>query len=409
MSSVSKFETLHAPILPFSTSSPRTDLALLHELLHAAHGLAKRHAATPVQQVEVEVVGAEGLERVVAGVEDVGLAGVAGQHLGDDVELVAVERGDVGASSRCPARASPTRRSLRPLPYISAVSMSVIPPAAPRRSASASESCVSRWSPTCKVPWPSAATLPLFASVTVRAGAQSVLSCARASRFACVPGKGPASGRAGGRTRRRRASAASLFPVCPTVLLSGVVVGVMQESGMLDAMVQAMMAVVPSAMGPNVYLIIAALSTPLMLLFTNDTWFYALMPLVAVFSAHYGVPPRGRHRDPVHELRLHDLGHRPAAALHRHGPHGHHARRAHQVHVAQALGRQHPGRALRHRDGRVHAQACPARAGLRSIQGSPASVGGPFAWGTAAWRPLRAVPAGGAPAPRRSRLPVPPA
>ena len=84
--------------------------------------------------------------------------------------------------------------------------------------------------------------------------------------------------------------AASLFPVCPAVLLSGVVVGVMQESGMLDAMVQAMMAVVPSAMGPYLYIVIALFSTPLMLLFTNDTWFYALMPLVVAFSAQYGVP-----------------------------------------------------------------------------------------------------------------------
>ena len=81
--------------------------------------------------------------------------------------------------------------------------------------------------------------------------------------------------------------AGSLFPVCPAVLLSGVVVGVMQESGMLDAMVQAMMAVVPSAMGPYLYIIVALFSTPLMLLFTNDTWFYALMPLVAAFSAQY--------------------------------------------------------------------------------------------------------------------------
>lgn len=85
-------------------------------------------------------------------------------------------------------------------------------------------------------------------------------------------------------------NAGSLFPVCPAVLLSGVVVGVMQESGMLDAMVQAMMAVVPSAMGPYLYIIVALFSTPLMLLFTNDTWFYALMPLVAAFSAQYGVP-----------------------------------------------------------------------------------------------------------------------
>ena len=84
--------------------------------------------------------------------------------------------------------------------------------------------------------------------------------------------------------------AASLFPVAPAVLLSGVVVGVMQESGMLEAMVQAMVAVVPAQIGPYFYIIVALFSTPLMLLFTNDTWFYALMPLVAAFSAKYGVP-----------------------------------------------------------------------------------------------------------------------
>ncbi|OTA26933.1 citrate transporter [Alloscardovia macacae] len=81
----------------------------------------------------------------------------------------------------------------------------------------------------------------------------------------------------------------SLWPVAPAVLLSGVVVGVMQESGMLTEMVNAMVMIVPSAIGPYFYLIIALLSTPLMLLFTNDTWFYALIPLVSAFSAKYGV------------------------------------------------------------------------------------------------------------------------
>ncbi len=91
-------------------------------------------------------------------------------------------------------------------------------------------------------------------------------------------------------TKLLKKYASSLFPVAPAVLLSGVVVGVMQESGMLDAMVQALMAIVPSALGPYLYIVIALFSTPLMLLFTNDTWFYALMPLVGAFSAQYGVP-----------------------------------------------------------------------------------------------------------------------
>ncbi|WEV74323.1 SLC13 family permease [Bifidobacterium sp. ESL0798] len=94
----------------------------------------------------------------------------------------------------------------------------------------------------------------------------------------------------GQQTKLLKKYASSLFPVAPAVLLSGVVVGVMQESGMLDAMVKALMAIVPSAIGPYFYIIIALFATPLMLLFTNDTWFYALIPLIGAFSAKYGVP-----------------------------------------------------------------------------------------------------------------------
>nr|WP_279384792.1 SLC13 family permease [Lacticaseibacillus manihotivorans] len=80
-----------------------------------------------------------------------------------------------------------------------------------------------------------------------------------------------------------------LWPVTPAVLLSGVVVGVMQYSGMLDQMVKVLMMVIPAAIGPWVYLILAMLATPLMFIFTNDTWFYALIPIVAAFSAKYGI------------------------------------------------------------------------------------------------------------------------
>ncbi len=81
----------------------------------------------------------------------------------------------------------------------------------------------------------------------------------------------------------------NLWPVTPAVLLSGVVVGVMQYSGMLNEMVKVLMAVIPAAIGPWVYLILAMLATPLMFVFTNDTWFYALIPIVAAFSAKYGI------------------------------------------------------------------------------------------------------------------------
>ena len=81
-----------------------------------------------------------------------------------------------------------------------------------------------------------------------------------------------------------------MYSTACAVFLSGVVVGVLSKSAMMDAMVQFLVGIIPSALGPWVYLIIAIFSAPLMLIFTNDIWQYALVPIVAGVSANYGVP-----------------------------------------------------------------------------------------------------------------------
>lgn len=81
-----------------------------------------------------------------------------------------------------------------------------------------------------------------------------------------------------------------MYSTACAVFLSGVVVGVLSESGMMDVMVQFLINIIPGFMGPWLYLIMAALSAPLMLIFTNDIWQYALVPIVAGVSAKYGVP-----------------------------------------------------------------------------------------------------------------------
>ncbi|WP_278389547.1 SLC13 family permease [Acidaminococcus fermentans] len=81
-----------------------------------------------------------------------------------------------------------------------------------------------------------------------------------------------------------------MYSTACAVFLSGVVVGVLSKSGMMDAMVQFLVGIIPSTLGPWVYLIIAVFSAPLMLIFTNDIWQYALVPIVAGVSANYGVP-----------------------------------------------------------------------------------------------------------------------
>lgn len=85
--------------------------------------------------------------------------------------------------------------------------------------------------------------------------------------------------------------ASKTYPIAPIVLLSGVVVGILQGTGMMDAMVQVLVNIIPAAVGPYVHIAIAIFSTPLMLLFTNDTWFFALIPIIAALAGEYGVAP----------------------------------------------------------------------------------------------------------------------
>lgn len=83
--------------------------------------------------------------------------------------------------------------------------------------------------------------------------------------------------------------ARAMVPVMPTILLSGVLVGIMTKSGMMKAMVHVLLNILPKSVGPYVYIIIA-LITPLMFLFSNDTWYFVLLPIVMQLEVAYGVP-----------------------------------------------------------------------------------------------------------------------
>ena len=80
-----------------------------------------------------------------------------------------------------------------------------------------------------------------------------------------------------------------MYSTACAIFLSGVVVGVLSESPMMDAMVDFLIGLIPTAMGPWMYLIIAVFSFPLMLIFTNDIWQFSIVPIVAALSTQYGV------------------------------------------------------------------------------------------------------------------------
>src|SRR5215469_10996170 len=78
--------------------------------------------------------------------------------------------------SRTPAAARATTSSAAPLPYISAVSIKVMPRSMPSRSADASSAARRRSSPMCQVPCPSAGTRSPSRSVTTRNWSLTLIS-----------------------------------------------------------------------------------------------------------------------------------------------------------------------------------------------------------------------------------------
>ena len=83
-----------------------------------------------MQQIEVDAVGLEPLQAALAGGDGAGARGILRQHLADDEALVAPPLDGLGDD--------PPRRS--PSPYISAVSISVMPRSSPSLSAAISSS-----------------------------------------------------------------------------------------------------------------------------------------------------------------------------------------------------------------------------------------------------------------------------
>lgn len=69
--------------------TPGADLALRFQRLEGLHRLGEGMATAPVQQVELDMVGAEALEAGFTGGDRAGAAGIVGQDLADKEHLVA--------------------------------------------------------------------------------------------------------------------------------------------------------------------------------------------------------------------------------------------------------------------------------------------------------------------------------
>ncbi|MCI0916652.1 TRAP transporter large permease subunit [Pseudomonas stutzeri] len=107
--------------------------------------------------------------------------------------------------------------------------------------------------------------------------------------------------------KRIAAHAENAVTVATLIFAAGVFTGILTGSGMVDAMSQSFVSIIPESAGSYMALIIAFASLPFTFFMSNDAYFFGIVPILAAAGAEYGV-------DPIHIARASMLG-QPVHAL----------------------------------------------------------------------------------------------
>lgn len=87
------------------------------------------------------------------------------------------------------------------------------------------------------------------------------------------------------------AHAPSIVGVVSMVLAAGVLVGVLNGTGMVTAMADWVVDVVPQALGPYLAVITGILSIPMTFFMSNDAFYFGILPILSESAATYGIDP----------------------------------------------------------------------------------------------------------------------
>ena len=88
---------------------------------------------------------------------------------------------------------------------------------------------------------------------------------------------------------RIKAHAPTAMIISATMLASGAMVGIMNGTNMLDAMANAIISVLPDALGRYIHIIFGVLGMPLGMVVGTDAYFYGIMPLIIEVGTKYGI------------------------------------------------------------------------------------------------------------------------
>ncbi len=76
-----------------------------------------------------------------------------------------------------------------------------------------------------------------------------------------------------------------------TLFAVGIFMGVIQDSGMVDAMATSIINLLPDAFAPHMHWFIALFSVPLMMVLGTDAFYYAMLPIVIGIVGPFGITP----------------------------------------------------------------------------------------------------------------------
>jgi CitMHS family citrate-Mg2+:H+ or citrate-Ca2+:H+ symporter len=91
--------------------------------------------------------------------------------------------------------------------------------------------------------------------------------------------------------KRIKAHAGAALGVPMILLASGVFLGVLTGSKMMDAMAQTLVALIPAVLGPYVHIIMGIFAVPMGMMLGTSPYFFGLMPLAIGVGDQYGISP----------------------------------------------------------------------------------------------------------------------
>lgn len=107
--------------------------------------------------------------------------------------------------------------------------------------------------------------------------------------------------------KRIAAHAENVVNIVLLIFAAGAFTGILQGTGMVEAMAAALVAAIPQELGPYFAPITALVSMPLTFFMSNDAFYFGILPVLAETASHYGVAPEAIARASLTALPVHAM------------------------------------------------------------------------------------------------------